>query len=129
MAMEKNTDKNVVMLKDDESVGKVQIADDVVAMIASLAATEVEGVTGTTGNITNELMNMVAKKGNTKGVKVEVLGHDVKVDLSITMDYGFNIPATAGQVQTKVKNAIESMTGLKCTDVNVRIAAVNMKKD
>ena len=124
--MEKEIDKTVV-LKDEENVGAVQIADDVVAMIASLAATEVEGVSAMAGTITNELMSKVGMKKLTKGVKVMVLDGSVVVDLAVTMEYGYNIPATCQKVQTKVKNAIENMTGLTCNDVNIRIAGVKVK--
>ena len=112
--MEREIDKKNLVLKEDESIGTVQIADDVVAMIASLATTEVDGVSAMAGNITNELMSKVGVKNLTKGVKVEVQD---------------NIPATCQAVQQKVKNAIENMTGLTCSDVNIRIAGVNMKKD
>lgn len=127
--MDKAVDQNTVMLKNEANVGTVQIADDVVAMIASLAATEVEGVSSMAGNITNELMARVGVKKLTKGVRVEVEGGNVSVDLAVTMDYGFNIPATCQQVQGKVKSAIENMTGLTCSNVNIRIAGVSMKKD
>ena len=105
-------------------MGVVQIADDVVAMIASLATTEVEGVNAMAGNITNELMSKVGVKNLTKGVRVGVSENNVRVDLAVTMDYGYNIPATCQQVQVKVKSAIENMTGLNCTDVNIRIAGI-----
>lgn len=127
--MDKPVDQNTVLLKDDENVGAVQIADDVVAMIASLAATEVGGVNSMAGNITNELMAKVGVKKLTKGVRVDVENGNVSVDLAVTMDYGYNIPATCQQVQNKVKSAIENMTGLNCTNVNIRIAGVSMKKD
>lgn len=127
--MEHEIDQNAVVLKEEENVGVVQIADDVVAMIASLATTEVEGVSAMAGNITNELMSRVGMKSLTKGVKVDVFEGNVTVDLAVTMEYGYNIPATCQKVQSKVKNAIENMTGLICTDVNIRIAGVNMKKD
>lgn len=127
--MEREIDKNTLVLKEEENVGVVQIADDVVAMIASLATTEVEGVSAMAGNITNELMSKVGMKNLTKGVKVEVLGNDVIVDLAVTMEYGYNIPATCQKVQAKVKSAIENMTGLNCTDVNIRIAGINMKNE
>lgn len=127
--MEREIESTGVILKDDENVGTVQIADDVVAMIASLAATEVEGVSAMAGNITNELMSKVGMKKLTKGVKVDILASKVRVNLAITMDYGYNILSTSQQVQNKVKSAIENMTGLTCTDVNIRIAAINMKKD
>ncbi|MCM1100251.1 MAG: Asp23/Gls24 family envelope stress response protein [Clostridium sp.] len=127
--MEKVTDQNTVVLREDENIGAVQIADDVVAMIASLAATEVKGVNSMAGNITNELMSKVGVKKLTKGVRVAVTEGCVNVDLAVTMDYGFNIPATCQQVQNKVKSAIENMTGLRCESVNIRIAGVSIKKD
>ena len=126
--MEREIDKNTVVLKDESSVGEVQIADDVVAMIASLAAAEVDGVYPA-GNVTNELMSKVGVKKLTKGVRVDLQQNSVNVDLAITMDYGYNIPGTCQQVQNKVKTAIENMTGLVCNIVNIRIAGVNMKKD
>lgn len=127
--MEREIEQNTVVLKDKANVGEVQIADDVVAMIASLAASEIEGVYPAAGNITNELMAKVGVKKLTKGVRVDLQESGVTVDLAINMDYGYNIPATCQQVQNKVKVAIENMTGLVCNCVNIRIAGVNMKKD
>lgn len=123
--MEK-TEKSGYLLREDENIGSVKIADDVVAMIASLAATEVDGVSAMFGNITNELMSKVGMKKLTKGVKVDVINSVVTVDLSITLEYGYNIPTTSKIVQEKVKIAIENMTGLEVADVNIRIANVNM---
>ncbi|MBD5459448.1 MAG: Asp23/Gls24 family envelope stress response protein [Lachnospiraceae bacterium] len=127
--MERETDKNTYLLQEDENAGAVQIADDVVAMIAGLAATEVDGISAMAGNITHELMSKVGVKNLTKGVKVDILDKHVTVDLSVTVDYGYNIPATCQKVQMKVKTAIENMTGLQVTDVNIRIAGVNMQKN
>lgn len=127
--MEREIDKSTLVLKEEENVGVVQIADDVVAMIASLATTEVEGVSAMAGNITNELMSKVGMKNLTKGVKVEVIESNVVIDLAVTMEYGYNIPATCQKVQAKVKTAVENMTGLNCTDVNIRIAGINMKNE
>lgn len=126
--MEKEIDKKAVVLNQDENIGAVQIADDVVSMIASLAAVEVDGVSSMAGNITNELMSKVGMKKLTKGVRVDVLENNVTVDLTVTMEYGYNIPATCQLVQNKVKSAIENMTGLTCSDVNIRIAGIIMKK-
>lgn len=126
--MDKEMDKNTYVLQEEENMGTVKIADDVVAMIAGLAATEVEGVSAMAGNITNELMSKVGMKKLTKGVKVDVINRHVTVDLAILMEYGYNIPATCQKVQAKVKAAIENMTGLNVTDVNIRIAGVNMQK-
>ena len=122
--MEREIDKKNVILQNDENKGQVQIADDLVAMIASLAATEVKGVHALAGNITNELMSKVGVKKLTKGVKVEVVENNVTINLAVTMEYGYNIPSTCTKVQDKVKTAVENMTGLNCTDVNIRIIGV-----
>lgn len=107
-----------------QSIGSVKIADDVVAMIAGIAAKEVDGVNGLTGNATSEFMSKVGMKPQNKGVKVDVLERVVTVDLSVVMEYGYNIPVTCGKVQEKVKSAIENMTNLEVADVNVRISGV-----
>ena len=125
--MDKEIDKSAVVLKDEENVGVVQIADDVVAMIASLAATEVEGVSAMAGNITNELMSKVGLKKLTKGVRVVAVDGCVTVDLAANMEYGSNIPTTCQKLQPQLQSAIENMTGLNCTDVNIRIAGVKVK--
>lgn len=126
--MSREDNRNTYMIHADGNLGEVQIADEVVAIIAGLAATEIEGVDSMAGNITNELVGKLGMKNLSKGVKVEVVGGVVNVDLSLNMDYGYNIPKTSARVQEKVKVAIENMTGLEVSDVNIRIAGVNMGK-
>ena len=127
--MEQDLARNAYVIQEDAKFGTVKIADDVVAMIAALAATEVDGVAAMGGNMTSEILKRVGIKSLAKGAKVEVLSKKVKVELAITMEYGFNIPATCQQVQNKVKSAIENMTGLEVTDVNIRIAGINVTKE
>ena len=112
-----------------DSVGDVRIADEVVAIIAGLAATEVEGVSSMAGNITNEIVSRLGMKNLSKGIVVEVLDEEVKVDVAINIAYGFSIPEVSSKVQDQVKNAIENMTGLNVAVVNVRIASVDMESD
>ena len=81
------------------------------------------------GILSIELLSKVGVKNLKKGVKVDVLNKVVRVDLALIMEYGYNIPATSQRVQEKVKTAIENMTGLEVSDVNIRIAGVNMVKD
>jgi uncharacterized alkaline shock family protein YloU len=111
---------------EGETIGEVQIADDVVVLIAALAATEVRGVYALAGNVTNAMMGKAGRKNLSKGVKVDVLEGNVTVEMELVLDYGYNIPSTCKKVQNKVKSAIENMTGLVCTDVNVRIEGVRM---
>lgn len=127
--MEKELDRNAYASDADENTGTVKIADDVVAMIAGIAATEVSGVAAMAGNITHEFMSKVGVKSLKKGVKVDVIGKTVRIDLALIMEYGYNIPSASRKVQEKVKSAIENMTGLEVSDVNIRIAGINMQKD
>ena len=125
--MEKEVNQNAVT--HDQGIGTVQIADDVIAVIVGIAATEVEGIAALGDNITNELMNKVGIKNISKGVKVNIVENKIDVEVSLTVGYGYNIPATCAKVQEKIKNTVENMTGLKVTGVNVRITGVYMQKD
>ncbi len=108
------------------SLGEVRIAEEVVAIIAGLATTEVDGVSSMAGNITNELVSKLGMKNLSKGIRVEVQESAVSVDVAINIAYGYAIPEVSSKVQERVKNAIESMTGLSVSVVNVRIASVDM---
>ena len=118
--------RKVVKIKED-NLGEVHVADEVVAIIAGLAATEVEGVASMSGNITNELVSKLGMKNLSKGVKVEVAEKTVSVEVALNISYGYSIPEVSEKVQEKVKSAIETMTGLSVAIVNVRIATVDMK--
>lgn len=115
-------------LRDSGVFGEVQIADEVVAIISGLAALEVEGVAKMSGNVPNEWISRLGMKNLSKGVKVEVSPESVRIELALEMKYGYSIPKVSEQVQEKVKNAIESMTGLFVEQVNVRIAGVAVDK-
>ena len=118
-------ERKIFKIKED-NLGEVRIADVVVAIIAGLAATEVEGVSSMAGNITNELVSKLGMKNLSKGVRVEVLDGSVEVEVALNIAYGFAIPDVSAKVQEKVKTAIETMTGLNVALVNVRIASVDM---
>ena len=118
-------DRKAYMIKDD-NLGEVRIADEVVAIIAGLAATEVEGVSSMRGNITNELVSKLGMKNLSKGIKVKIQDNIVSVDVALNIGFGYAIPKVSSNVQEKVKTAIENMTGLNVLDVNIKIAGVNM---
>lgn len=120
-------DRKGFKIKDDK-LGEVKIADEVVAIIAGLAATEVEGVSSMAGNITNELVSKLGMKNLSKGIRVEVSDGVVDVDVALNIAYGYGIPDVSSKVQEKVKTAIENMTGLEVSVVNIRIASVDMGK-
>ncbi len=124
--MSKEEKRGVHMIHADGQLGEVQIADEVVATIAGLAATEVEGVASMAGNITKELIGKLGVKNLSKGVKVLVTDRSVDVDLALNIDYGYSIMKVSEKVQDRVKSAIENMTGLEVDMVNIRIVNVNM---
>ena len=121
--------RNIYKIHENGGMGAVRVADSVVAIIAGLAATEVEGVASMAGNITNELVAKLGMKNLSKGVLIDVLEDVVTVELNLNIEYGYNILETSKTVQEKVKAAIENMTGLTVADVNVRIAGVNMDNE
>ena len=120
-------ERNIYTIQDDSSMGEVKIADEVVAIIAALAATEVERAASMAGNITNELISRLGMKNLSKGVKVDVLEGVVTVSLALNMKYNYSIMDVSAKVQEKVKSAVENMTGLEVADVNVKVAGVEME--
>lgn len=107
-----------------EGIGEVQIANEVVATIAGISAAEVDGIDSLAGGFTNELAGKFGVKNYSKGVKVEVGEESAIVDIAVNMKYGYNIPKTCKTAQERVKSAINSMTGLNVSEVNIRIAGV-----
>ena len=124
--MEKET--AVKTVKSTNNLGAIRIADEVVSIIAGLAATEVDGVAGMSGGLVGGIAEMLGRKNFAKGVKVEVGEKEAAADLYIIVKYGVRIPDVALAVQENVKQAIETMTGLEVSDVNIRIAGVEMDK-
>ena len=120
-------ERNIYTIQNDAGKGEVKIADEVVAIIAALAATEVEGVASMAGNITNELISRLGMKNLSKGVKVDVLEGVVTVSLTLNLKYNYSVVEVSGKVQEKVKNAIENMKGLEVADVNIKVAGVEME--
>lgn len=122
-------ERNTYTIKTDENLGEVKIADEVVAIIAGLAATEVDGVASMAGNATRELVSKLGVKSLSKGVKVDVLEGIVTVSLALNLKYGYSIKTITAKVQEKVKTAIENMTGLEVADVNIRVAGVEISEE
>ncbi|MBQ4149358.1 MAG: Asp23/Gls24 family envelope stress response protein [Clostridium sp.] len=122
-------DKSLIELEENESIGEVKIADEVVATIAAIAATEVAGVDSVAGNMTNEMLGKLGMKNLSRGVKVSVEEGHVSVDLTLVMKYGYSIPQVSAKVQDKVKETIDNMTGLSVLDVNIKIAGVALEEE
>ncbi len=110
---------------DKDNLGSIKIANEVVAIIAGLAATEVEGVAGMSGGIAGGITEIIGRKNLSKGVKVEVGDKETEVDLFVIVDYGSSIPDVAYRIQDNVKQAIEGMTGLDVVEINVHVQGVH----
>ena len=111
------------------TLGSVRIADEVVSIIAGLAATEVSGIEGMSGGLVGGIAEMLGRKNFAKGVKVEVGEKEAAVDLYIIVKYGVRIPDVALSVQENVKQAIETMTGLSVVEVNVHVQGVGFPEE
>lgn len=124
--MEEKNKEEVVQeeVKEIEENG-IKIADDVIATIAGKSALEVKGVYSTAGGFAGGISEILGKKSYTKGIKVDNTEKGLKIDVNIIVEYGARIPDVAYEIQNKVKNSIENMTGLKIEEVNVHIQGVN----
>lgn len=128
--IEVNEEKEIVNLDEisldiSENDG-IKISDNVVSDIAGVAVSEVPGVAGMAGRITEVFSG---KSNLSKGIKVDVGEKDTKIDVNIIVEYGVRIPDIAFEIQTRVKKAVETMTGLKVLEVNVHVQGVNFTKE
>ena len=130
-------EENVKDLENKEEVNTeevtgegIQIADDVVAIIAGKAVSEVSGVAGMAGGFAGGITEVLSGKKNlSKGIKVDITEKDAKIDVNIIVEYGVRIPDVAWVLQNKVKTAVEDMTGLNVVKVNIHVQGVKVEKD
>jgi len=109
--------------------GTVKIADEVVGIIAGMAATQIEGVSAMSGGLAGGIVEKLGRKNLAKGVKVEVGEKEAAVDIHVLVEYGARIPEVASQIQSRVKSAIENMTGLVVVEVNVHVQGVTFDSE
>lgn len=128
--MSENTNTNVTTASiSNEGAGKVTFANDVIAVIAALATSDVKGIFGMVGGAMSGFSEMLGRKNLTKGVKVEVNDDEVSVDAYVVVNYGYKIQEVALAIQNSIKSAIETMTGLTVAQVNVFVQGIEMEKD
>ncbi len=114
---------------DSLESGNVNISDDVIGIITSIAASEIEGVSGLHGSFSEDIAGIFGKKNQSKGVKVQIEEEIVVLDLNVVVDFGVKIPDIAWKIQENVKTAVESMTGLSVKEVNIHVHGINIKKE
>lgn len=122
--MEQNEERATHVVYEKDEHGQIVIADEVVAIIAGIAATEAKGVDSMYGGWSGEIISRMGIRDLAKGVSISIEDDHVSVKLSLNVKYGYSIPDVSRNVQDKVASAIESMTGLRVLDVNIRIAGV-----
>ncbi len=127
--MEKENKEEVVENEEiaiSTEKNEIKIANDVVAVIAGVAVSEVPGVSEMAGGFAGGITEVLSGKKNlAKGIKVEVGEKDAKIDVNIIVEYGVRIPDVAFEIQNRVKKAVETMTGLNVLEVNVHVQGVN----
>ena len=111
----------------NENNGSIKISDEVIATITSVAVAEIEGVSGLMGSIAGEIALKFGKKNINKGIKVSSDDKEAVIDINIVVKYGIKIPEIAWEVQENVKKAVESMSGLVVTKVNVHVVGVEFE--
>jgi len=122
------SDKKVNDLTQTNSLGLVNISEEVLETITNISTKEIEGVMGLYGHLTDEIAGIFTKKNHTRGVRVQIVEEKAVIDLDIVVNFGVKIPEVAWQVQENVKNAIENMTQIKVENVNVNVASINFVK-
>ncbi len=130
MANERETTNYTIY--ENDALGDVRIADEVVAIIAGISAMDVDGVVSMAGggkSLQKEIISRLGNKVLSKGVKIHMEEGRIRADLSVVLDYGCSIPEVTGAIQEKVKSSIETMTGLEVEAVNVQVADVKLEEE
>ncbi len=121
--LQKENEENIGEIVEDDGI---EISGDVIAVIAGVAVSEVQGVSGMAGSFAGGISEVLSGKKNlAKGIKVDKEDEKVKIDVNIIVEYGSRIPDVAFEIQNRVKKSVESMTGLKVEEVNVHVQGVN----
>ncbi len=112
-------------IEEETNNNNIEISSDVVAVIAGMAASEVAGVAEMAGGFAGGISEVLSgKKNMAKGIKVDIQGKEVKIDVNIIVEYGARIPDVAFEIQKRIKKSVESMTGLSANEVNVHVQGV-----
>ncbi|MBX0358673.1 Asp23/Gls24 family envelope stress response protein [Halobacillus sp. Nhm2S1] len=121
------SDKQLLNVTDGSTLGNIEIAPEVIEVIAGIAVSEVAGVASMRGNFASGVAERLGKKNHGKGVKVELTENGILIDAYVVMDYGISIPDTAQKIQDNTRQALKNMTALDINEINVHIVGVQME--
>lgn len=121
------SDKQLLNVTDGSTLGNIEIAPEVIEVIAGIAVSEVAGVASMRGNFASGVAERLGKKNHGKGVKVELTDDGILIDAYVVMDYGISIPDTAQKIQDNTRQALKNMTALEINEINVHIVGIQME--
>lgn len=120
------SEQPLLNVSDDTSLGKVEIAPEVIEVIAGLAATEVKGLYAMRGNLASGVAEALGKKTHNKGVKVELTNEGITIDVYCIINFGSSIPQIAQKLQTNIRQTLRNMTQLEISEINIHVVGINM---
>ncbi len=120
--------EQLLNVSEDNTLGKVEIAPEVIEVIAGIAANEVDGVAEMRGNFASNVTERFGKKNHGKGVKVELTSDGIKIDVYVVLNYGVAIPTVAQSIQDNIRQAIKNMTALSIEEINVHVVGIQMEQ-
>ncbi len=123
------SEQPLVNVSDNTGLGSVEIAPEVIEVIAGIAASEVEGLSSMRGNFATGVVERFGKKSHSKGVKVELTDNGILIDLFVVLNFGVSIPEVAQKLQTNIRNSIKNMTALEIAEINVHVVGIQMEKE
>lgn len=123
------SEKSLLDVSDDLTLGKVEIAPEVIEVITGIAASEVEGLSSMRGSFATDVVERFGKKSHSKGVKVELTESGILIDLYVVLNFGVSIPEVAQKLQTNIKQTLKNMTDLEIDEINVHVVGVQMDND
>src|SRR5690625_3849950 len=116
-------------VSNDTGLGKVEIAPEVIEIIAGIAASEVEGISSMRGSFASDVVERFGKKSHSKGVKVELTNQDIIIDLFVVIDFGVSIPKVAEKLQTNIRQTLKNMIALDVSEINVHVVGIQMEQE
>ncbi|MFC0299332.1 Asp23/Gls24 family envelope stress response protein [Virgibacillus soli] len=122
-------EQSLVNVSKNTGLGKVEIAPEVIEVIAGIAASEIDGLASMRGNFATGVVERFGKKSHSKGVKVELTENAILIDLYVVLKFGFSIPEVAQKLQTNIRQAIKNMTALEIAEINIHVVGVQMESD
>ena len=116
-------------VSDDTSLGKVEIAPEVIEVITGIAASEIDGISSMRGNFATGVVERFGGKSHSKGVKVELTENGILIDLYVVMNFGVSIPKVAEKLQTNIRQTLMNMTALEIAEINVHVVGIQMAQE